>query len=188
MDKRTKFSVQEKLSALKSILAGRESCASAAKKIGSKGNTVQRWLIVYNKYGVAGLSMRPGVYSGDFKVIVVRYLLKNRLSLAQTAIYFGIPNDSVVYCWLKIYQRTGISGLLKGQAKGRKKTAILKKTERKVRKTNSVSADSADHIAVLQKEVEYLRAENAFLKKLEALIQQEKPMKAQSKGQKPFRN
>lgn len=187
MDKRTKFSVKQKLSALRSILAGRDSCASAAKKIGSKGNTVQRWLIVYKKYGVAGLRMRPGVYSGDFKVLVVRYLLKNRLSLAQTAIYFGIPNDSVVYCWLKIYQCSGVSGLL-SQTKGRKKTVMPRKTEKKIRKTNSISAESAEDIAALQKEVEYLRAENAFLKKLEALIQQEKPIKAQSKGQKPSRN
>ena len=47
---------------------------------------------------------------------------------------------------------------------------------------------SAEKLAALQKEVEYLRAENAFLKKLDALIQQEKVAQAQSKRQKPSRN
>jgi len=46
------------------------------------------------------------------------------------------------------------------------------------------SDTNAAKIAALQKEVEYLRAENAFLKKLDALIQQEEA----EKRQKPSRN
>jgi transposase len=186
MDKRIKFSYQQKLTAVRSITAGRESCLSAAKKIGSKENTVQRWLRLYKQHGSQGLTVRNGSYDGDFKLRVIRYMLKNRLSLIRTAAFFAIPQDSAVGRWLKIYQRLGAVGLVK-ETRGRKKSLMNKKTKKK-KEATSTTDPASEKVAALQKEVEYLRAENAFLKKLDALIQQEKATKAQNRRQKPSKN
>jgi transposase len=88
--------------------------------------------------------------------------------------------------WLKVYQRLGAAGLLK-ETRGRKKSLMNKKTKKKIEGT-STADPAAEKVATLQQEVEYLRAENAFLKKLGALIQQEKATKAQNRRQKPSKN
>jgi transposase len=183
MDKRVKYTFNQKLLAVRSITSGRESCLTAARKIGSNKATVQRWLRLYKQHGAKGLTVRSGSYKGSFKLYVVRYMLKNKLSIVQTAAIFAIPQHSAVSRWLKTYQGYGQAGLLK--ARERKKSLMAKK----IKKKKGTTADpSAEKVAALQKELEYLRAENAFLKKLDALIQQEKAAKAQSKQQKPSRN
>jgi transposase len=184
MDKRIKYTFKQKLSTVRSITAGRESCLSAAKKIGSKENTVQRWLRLYKEHGSRGLVIRNGSYSGRFKLRVIRYMIKNRLSSIRTATLFGLPQDYVVGKWMKKYKCQGAAGLLK-ETRGRKKSVMSKKTDNK-KITFPTGTDAK--IAALQKELEYLRAENAFLKKLDALIQQEKAAKGQARRQKPFRN
>ena len=184
MDKRIKYTFSQKLLAVRSITAGRESCLSAASKIGSKENTVQRWLRLYKLHGAKGLKVRNGSYEGHFKLRVVRYMLKNKLSLIQTAAIFAIPQDSAVARWLKIYQVFGKRGLL-NETRGRKKSLMAKKTKKK---KDTTADPSAEKVAALQKELEYLRAENAFLKKLDALIQQEEVAKAQGKRPKSSRN
>lgn len=184
MDKRIKYSLDQKLCAVRSIKSGQDSCLTAARKIGSKENTVQRWLGLYQQHGIKGLTLRNGSYDGHFKLRVVRYMLKNGLSLIRTAVIFGIPQDSAVGRWLKIYQQSGSAGLLK-EMRGKKKVRKVKKTKKK---TSLTTDPAADKVLALQQEVEYLRAENAFLKKLDALIQQERAAQAQARQQKPSRN
>jgi len=183
MDKRVKFSYRQKLSVVHSITSGQESVLGAARRISSKENTVTRWVSLYKAHGSQGLKLRNGSYDGPFKLRVVRYMLKNGLSLIRTAVIFGIPQDAVVGRWLKIYQQKGTAGLLK-ETRGRKKSVMLKKKK----KTDSPSDPVAKKMEDLQREVEYLRAENAFLKKLDALIQQEKADKAQARSSKSSRN
>jgi transposase len=186
MDKRIKFGLRDKVLVICSIQSGKESCRSAAKKLGSSKSTVQRWLSQYEARGAAGLRQRHGSYDWRLKVKVVRYMLENKLSLLRTATHFNIPNESAVDRWLKTYQRLGASGL-QMENKSRKRSSMAGKTHKKSKQHTSTDTE-AQKLAALQKEVEYLRAENAFLKKLDALIQQEKADKAQSKRQKPSRN
>ena len=184
MDKRIKYSFEVKLWAVRSIAEGQESCLSAARKLGSRENTVQRWHWLYREHGEKGLTVRNGKYDGTFKLQVIRHMLKNRLSLVRTAVLFGIPQDSAVARWLKIYQAQGASGLLK-ETRGRKKPGMAKKTPKKISKNTDPAADKLE---ALQREVEYLRAENAFLKKLDALILQEKAAQKYPRQQKLSRN
>jgi len=186
MDKRTKYNLRQKLLTVRSITSGRESCLSAAKKIGSRENTVQRWLRLYKQHGAKGLTLRNGSYDGHFKLRVVRYLLKKGISVSRAAVIFAIPQDPVVGKWLKIYKRCGANGLLR-EARGRKRTQMPRKKLTQ-RKTSKETGSPEDTLAALQKELDYLRAENAFLKKLEALTQQEEAAKERSRRQKPSRS
>ena len=184
MDKRVKYSVRQKESVVRSILAGRQSITGAAQELGCMRSAVKRWMVQYREHGVKGFSIRNGSYEGAFKLMVVRYYLKKELSLNQTACHFNIPNESAIHRWLKTYERYGTEGLLK-KSSGRKRSPMAKKP----RKKEPASSDpAAEKLAALQRENEYLRAENAFLKKLEALVQQEKAAKAQVRPPKPSRN
>jgi transposase len=184
MDKRIKYSIKQKHSVVRSILAGGQSIKGAARQLGCNKSAVQRWLEQYKQAGVKGLKFRNGHYADQLKLQVVRYYLKKGLSLNQTAGHFKIPNASVICKWLKAYERFGAMGLSK-KARWRKKSIMTKKP----RKKETTPADpTAQKLAELQKEVEYLRAENAFLKKLEALAQQEEAAKAQARRPKPSGN
>jgi transposase len=184
MDKRIKYSVKQKEAVVRSILAGHSSVKSSGRELNCAACTVRRWLEQYKRYGSDGLKFRNGSYDGRFKVQVVQYFLRKKLSLKQTVIYFKIPNESVLWGWLKTYEQLGAEGLLK-EARGRKRSTMTKKPRKK---TDPSSDPSAVRVTELEKEVDYLRAENAFLKKLEALVQQEKAAKVPSRRQKPFGN
>lgn len=174
-----KYSIKEKLKAVKSVLSGKETTLSAGRKLDAGEKTVRRWVNHYRERGVTGLKLHNGSYDGNFKVRVVQYMLKNHLSCMQTAIQFGIPGDGTVSKWLSRYEALGAEGLFK-DGRGRKRSIMAKKTKKVNKK---ITGSVEDRLAALQAENEYLRAENAFLKKLDALIQEDQS--AQNKRQKP---
>jgi transposase len=184
MDKRVKYSVKQKESIVKSVLKGQQSMSSAASELGCDRTTVRRWLGQYKEYGVKGFKFRNGNYERSFRLQVVRYYLKKGLSLNETANYFKIPNAAVVRQWVERYKRLGASGLT-NEPRGRKRSSMAQKPKKK----EITSSDpAAQKLAELQKELEYLRAENAFLKKYNALVQQEEAAKAQARRPKSSGN
>ncbi|MFB6454966.1 helix-turn-helix domain-containing protein [Chitinophaga sp. Hz27] len=179
MDKRIKYSSSQKLIIVKAVISGKESCCSAAVKIGTTDTVILRWVNLYRHHGGAVFDRSAGRYSGQFKVRVIQYMLKKQLSLTQTAAFFGVPQDCTVGLWLKKYKELGANGLLV-ETRGRK-SIMAKKGKNKVVKSTT---DAEAKLLALQKENEYLRAENAFLKKLDALIQEEKQATTGLKSQK----
>jgi transposase len=184
MDKRVKFSIKQKVSVVESILSGRQTIRGAARELGCHKSGVQRWLEQYRQHGRQGFKLRNGGYVGRFKVKVVEYYLKNGLSLKQTASYFKIPGEGIIGNWIKIYERLGAEGLLK-ETRGRKRSIMARKPKKKEMISNDPVAQK---LAQMQEELEYLRAENAFLKKLSALVQQEEAAKAQARRPKSSGN
>lgn len=185
MDKRTKFSYEEKLAVVRRVLKGMESAQAAARRIGGGKTTVQRWVDHYRQDGTVGLKLRHGYYEGGFKIRVIKHMLKNHLSLSQTATLFGIPQSGTVWRWLNTYEQHGSPGLLE-EVRGRKKKPMARKPQKH---TNKAPKTPEEKLAALQAENEYLKAENAYLKKLRALIQEEEALKkSNSKGSKPSGN
>jgi len=165
MDKRSKYSYKKKIAVVKSIIEGKASVLGTVRKLDCRKNTVVRWLKQYEEHGPEGLRQRNGHYDGRFKVQVVQHMLKKGLSLMQTAVHFNIPNECVVGNWRRKYEQQGVTVLLQA-TRGRKKIAMAKKGKQ----LNTIKPGTPEaRLAALEKENEYLRAENAFLKKLEAL-------------------
>lgn len=102
-------------------------------------------------------------YTGDFKVNVVEYMRNTSLSARQTAAYFNIPSYTTVCNWERIYLEEGIDALYKDY-RGRPKGMSDKIKNNKTAKKTDANED-------LIAEVQRLRMENAYLKKLNALIQ-----------------
>ena len=104
-------------------------------------------------------------YDGDFKVQVVETMEREGLSLCEAARQFGINNHSVVARWERLYLTEGKASLYeerRGRARGTSGT-------RKGRKPKLDKQVEEDLIA----EVQRLRMENEYLKKLRALVLEE---------------
>lgn len=98
-------------------------------------------------------------YTGEFKQMVVETMRKELLSYQETARRFEVRSDTQVKKWERIYLEEGPEGLYI-ERRGRKSTGRPKKLKPEVEE---------DLIA----EVQRLRAENAYLKKLRALVLEE---------------
>ena len=123
--------------------------------------TVQKWVRKYDANGYQGLIKNIKTsYSGEFKQSVVEYMHANHLSGAEAAEYFNLGNR-VVYKWERIYYEEGPDALYE-ERRGRPRMSS------KPKKKEINEKDKEDLIA----EVQRLRAENAYLKKLRALVQE----------------
>ena len=100
------------------------------------------------------------VYDGDFKRKAVELHLEKRYGYKRVAKMLGIPSATSVRQWTSIYEIEGpqaLDGVRLGGHTRRKQPEFPKPKELKGNPS-------------LEKEVEWLRAENAYLKKLEALV------------------
>ena len=101
-------------------------------------------------------------YTGEFKRMVVETMQKEKLGYRETAQQFKVTNHSMVAKWERIYLEEGPEGLYierRGKASSAKK-GRPPKLDKKVEE---------DLIA----EVQRLRAEVDYLKKLNALVLEE---------------
>ena len=157
-----KFSLEEKLEAVQRVRDGMSKKASG-KIIGCSEPVVHQWCLLYEKHGVKGLLTKHGTYSGDFKLSVIEYMHKNRLSYYETSAHFGIPSKTQVQKWERIYYEEGPQGLYRDN-RGRKS----KMSSDNPRKKKLNKKTEEDLIAEIQR----LRMENDYLKKLQALVQE----------------
>lgn len=156
----SKYSLEDKLSAIDRVLNGNMSCNTSAKILGTVKSVVQFWVKKYEKYGEKGLIVKQGTYTGKFKKFVVEYMYQNHLSIIETALNFGIPSDATVGGWERIYREKGVDALME-EKRGRK--------SKKIKNINNKTEQTGN--ANLLKEIERLRMENEYLKKLQALVQ-----------------
>jgi len=100
-------------------------------------------------------------YSGEFKVKVIEQMQAERLSYREAARLFEISDHDRVRKWEHIYLEEGPAGL----AIGRRGRRTKGDPERPPKLDKKVEGD-------LIAEVQQLRMENDYLKKLNTLVQQ----------------
>lgn len=164
MSGRKMYSMELKLKIIQRYLKGDISIQQLANEyhISSKA-CIQKWLALYREHGEAGLCTTHGTYTGDFKISVVEYMHSTGASLRQTAAHFNIPSKESVSKWERIYYEEGKDALYE-ERRGRASKMGVKRP-RKATKDINVNKD-------LLAEVQRLRMENEYLKKLNALIQE----------------
>ena len=101
-------------------------------------------------------------YTGEFKQKVVETMREEKLSYREAARQFEISNHSHVAKWERIYLEEGPEGLYV-ERRGRASAAGGTRKGRPPKLDKKVEEDLID-------EVQRLRAENAYLKKLNALV------------------
>lgn len=169
MRKVRKFSDGQRLEAVLEVINNGCSIKEISRKMNACEKDLGQWIAIYKIHGIDGLFCHGREYTGEFKCKVVEYRKKNNISLSETAAKFCIPTKSTVMKWERVYDKLGMESLQNTKI-GRPK--ITPMNPRKSHpKTKMERAESESNQALLD-ELEYLRTENAYLKKLRALVQE----------------
>ena len=175
----TKYTEQFKLEVVQDYLAdGSDGLRGVAQRHGVPSHfTVRQWVLAYQIHGDAGLSKKSSRYSGEFKLSVLQHMWDNQLSIVQTAARFDIRNHAIVGIWERTYRDGGAEALVP-RPRGRPKPMATS-----VPKPDSSPDDDERSREELLAEVNQLRMELAYLKKLDALVRA-RPKQAPKKKRK----
>lgn len=161
-NKRNRFNIEEKERIVQAILNGMETYHSAGVKQNTSHRLISLWVDSYKVHGRSGLSFKNGLsYSGELKLELLQEMRSEGLSLHQLSVKYLI-SPSVLSTWKRKYEEGGIAALFMDKRKGRPPKA--KDKQRTAQKSSLGNEEK------LIKENELLRAENDYLKKLQALI------------------
>lgn len=152
---------------VKRYLSGRYGYKSVAREFGLHPGTVQRWVSSHEQHGAAGLCKKYSRYSATFKLKVLRRMWRDQLSYRQVAALFNLRGNDAVSRWERQYHEGGL-GALTPKPKGRPK-----KMPTPIPPAEPTDAETEDTLTreELLAELRYLRAEVAYLKKWNALVQ-----------------
>lgn len=174
----TKYDESQKLEVVQEYLSGAIGSKSLAKKYGIGRTLVARWIAAYRHHGIDGLRAKHRQYSAEFKLSVLREIEQRELSHTQAAALFDLREAGAIARWQRQYHEGGPEAL-KPKPRGRPK----KMPTPKLPKALPAQGDEASALEALRKENEYLRAEVAYLKKVQALVREKR--QAAPKERKP---
>lgn len=168
-----KYSTQFKITVVKDYLSGIEGFRKVARRHGIDFSLLRRWVATYQSLGAAGFSSRGHHYSPAFKLSVIECRREQQLSLREVAARFGLGYSSCVGIWERQYYSGGLPAL-----RASKRMRNITMSEKP--SAHEVHAQDGDSKSLeqLRAEIEYLRVENAYLKKLEEVkkAQSQKPL------------
>ncbi len=159
-----KFSLDEKLKAIHRYQNGTEGVKSIAKSLRINHETLRMWIRQYEYHGVKAFEKSYTAYTKTFKLDVLTYINENGTSPNEAAVIFNIPSPRIIRKWRIQFNEDGMDGL-KSKKKGR---PLMKNTNKNMTKKLEPGDESVE---ALQAELERLRMENDYLKKLNALVQ-----------------
>jgi transposase len=166
----SKFNIEEKVKAAIRYLQGSEGVKSIAKSIGVHHSVLLNWVKQYEHHGADAFIKPYTSYTVEFKLDVLNFMNETGTSIRETAAIFNIATHSTILKWQKSFELHGLDAL-KPTQKGR---SLMKK------ETNKPQPAEGSEEA-LRAEIERLRMENAYLKKLKALIQEKERLRNKSK-------
>jgi transposase len=173
----SKYTAQFKARIVRQYLRSRKGYRLLSQEHGVDEPTIRKWVGQYRYHGLAGLKKKFSHYDAPFKLRVLQHMWKNEMSCRETALVFDIRNANCLRDWERRYHGGGIDAL-KSRPRGRPTNM----PEPFVPKPQSTEESDARSREELLDEIESLRAEVAYLKKLEALVQAKK--QAQQKKRK----
>lgn len=117
-----------------------------------------------------GLAKKFSHYSAEVKLAVLQRMWDDELSYKQVAEAFNIRNASCISQWERCYHSGGLDALAPRKRGGTQKMSILPDPEPPESLPDPAGRTHDELVA----EVNQLRMEVAFLKKLEALVRAQK--------------
>lgn len=165
----SKYNTKFKHMIVQHCLTGGRGAKSVAKAHSLTHGQVERWVAAYRQHGLAGLTKKYAAYDAPFKLKVLQHMQRDMLSLQQAAALYDIRSADQIRRWSHAYHEGGIEALMP-RPKGRPKQMKPKPPP------EPPVGDDARTLEQLRQENEYLRAEVAYLKKLDALIQAKRPV------------
>ena len=165
-----KYDEKFKHAVVQGYLSGAGGYKALGAKYGVPDSVVRHWVGRYRQHGDAGLSKKFSHYDSKFKLMVLQVMWSQELSYTEAAVMFDLRGGSwVVAGWERKYHSGGIDAL-EPKARGRPKQ--MKPPPPQM--PSQVQASDTRTAEQLRQENEYLRAEVAYLKKLDALVRAKK--------------
>ena len=165
----SKLTNKQKIEIYERKLKG-ETLKSLALEFNMNIHTLEYLVRLLNKHGYHILrNNKNKYYSRELKKIAINRILIGKESMNFVAIDIGLPSRSILHNWIKKYKENCYNVIEK--KKGRKPKAMTKIKKSKKTLTKK------DKIKELEEKILYLEAENEYLKKLNALVQEEELVK-----------
>ncbi|WP_341320794.1 IS3 family transposase [Solibacillus sp. FSL H8-0523] len=156
-----KFTAEEKLQAALRYLEGKESYCEITRSIGVDHNALPKWVKQYELQGINAFIKQYTNYSAQFKLDVLNFMIENGTSSLETAAIFGIAAPSTIRQWRKQFETKGFDAL---QSKKKGRPSMKKETKKQPKQAPVEGSPEA-----LQAEIDRLRMENEYFKKVERL-------------------
>jgi len=137
---------------------------------GISKSTIKKWVLQYQYHGGKGLIKSYTNYTVQFKLDVLQYMNEQGTSLYETAAIFNIPSPSTIITWKVKLETKGLDAL-----------KVKKKGRPSMEKESKKLAPVEGSVEALQAKIERLEMENAYLKKLNALVQMQEKLQTKSK-------
>ena len=166
-----RITFEQKLDAIFRVEKGDEGITSIARSLNfTNTELIHFWIGKYNLHGPESLKKSYTRYSIEDKLYILNYMNENRLSDIETAVHFNLPTPGTIRKWRISLKNVSVDTLFLKE-KGHKQ---LKKDNSKKGKNQNFKEGSLE---ALRAENEQLRMENAFLKKLNSLVQEKEKLK-----------
>jgi transposase len=174
----TKYNEQFKLAIVQQYLSGQAGSGALSALHGIDDSMLRRWLAVYRLHGASGLAKKFSNYNAEFKLGVLRHMWDKHLSYREASAVFNIRNPSSISLWERCYHSGGIEAL-HPRVRGRPK----KMPDSQSPKPDLPTDDDRSREELVA-EVNHLRMEVAYLKKLQALVQSQQQQASARKKRK----
>ncbi|UTT44611.1 MULTISPECIES: helix-turn-helix domain-containing protein [Exiguobacterium] len=158
----TKFTKTLKIQIAERYLAGKDGYTALGNAFGVNRKKIREWTLLYERWGETIFDPSYTAHSQAFKLRVLNDMAENGLSLMDAALKYRLSSLGMISTWRSTYEREGPEGLA-AKPKDRAPMPRRKKQEPK----------EMTEVEKLKERVEYLEMENAALKKLKALVQEE---------------
>jgi transposase len=163
-----RYDEQFKLKAVQQYLSGDASYRQVAAAYGIEFSQLRCWVASFKAHGRCGLASKSGSYDAQLKLEVLDRGRSEGLSDRQLATLYDIRSTGHIGKWRSQYDAGGVSAL-EPQRRGRRPMPAPKDPPDPPHEPD----EKRPHKELLE-ELAYLRAENAYLKKVKALIEAER--------------
>lgn len=159
-----KFTEMEKHDAVQRYVKESISYRELAEEIGINDSVLRYWVKLYEYHGNQAFLFPYTNYTPAFKLEVITFIEEKDYSIREASAIFHIPDSSMVRRWKKKWETGGFDALKPTRKGNPRMTSHQNKNSKKEK-------PAKDTVEEMQKELEHLRMENAYLKKLRALVQ-----------------
>ena len=142
-----------------------ETISSLTKAFDLHGSNIRYLIALIKKHGYDILRKNKNrTYSKDFKLQIINRILINHESVNFVALDIGLVSSGILHNWLSKFKENEYNVIEK--KKGRNPKSMTKPNK------NNKTLSEKEKIKQLEDEILYLKAENEYLKKLRALVQE----------------
>ena len=171
-----KLNAEQRIQAIKRYLCGIESMVEIAKSIDITPSILSGWIKLYETHGQEAFLKSYTNYRAEFKMDVLTYMNETGASSFDAAAIFNISSPGMIRNWRIRFEKGGFDALI---SKKKGWPSMKKETNKSAKPSKTAKGDSS--VEALEARIRQLEMENAYLKKLNALVQMQEKLQPKSK-------